>query len=429
MHATIKKSPDRLNLLYLVAMALPFVIYALIINHYAINIPYFDDFSVLLWPMNNIYSTGLHEVYVRQLFNQNGGHIPLITRLVVLLEFKTLGEIDFRLAVLLGNAGWLLTTFMLITYFRKKLQLGWAYFVPVPFLMLTINHWEAMDFTTPAWQMYWGSSFFSVLCLLSIVERRMTLAVYAFTAALFLSSGSLSLIPLTLGYCIIRKRWGDALQFLIRIIAPLAVFFYFNPPANSLTTLPGFPVMVKYVLGFMGNLVANGTWNLANIAWIQIPLGIVVIASGLYMLAKCTGNDLSKLLFVYVIILSGMALYLRSSIFPYTVSRYALYASLAVTAIYIAFAVQANRTAWKWFKPVATTCAILLWMHSIYICRAPMQYNRDSRIEAVKAYLHTDIDPDAFPALLWDFHFGKSVLLRSMELHIYDIYHGKTDEE
>lgn len=421
MNSTTKTTHDPLDILYFLAMALPFFVYGFIINHYAINIPYFDDFSVLMWPINNIYSTDVLETYLRQIFNPNGGHIPFITRLVMLAEIKTLGEMDFKLAVLLGNAGWLLTTFLLIAYFQKKLQLAWSYFLPVPFLMLTINHWEAMDFTTPAWQMYWGSSFFSVLCLLAIVEKRMTLSVYAFTAALFLCSGSLSLLPLAVGYCVFRLRWANALEFIVRAAAPLYVFFFFNPRGGDVKALPTLDVIVRYIPGFMGNLVSNGTWDLTNLAWIQIPLGIIVIALGLYILSRNSVNDLSKLLFVYVFILACMAVYLRASTFPYTVSRYALYASLAVTAIYIAFAAQASQTGWKWFQPATASIAVLLWLHSMYFCTTPLQLNKESRINGIQAYIRTDKDPASFYPLMWDFNFGKQVMDRSISLGFYNV--------
>jgi hypothetical protein len=421
MPAATTKFSTRSSVLYFMAMALPFFVYGFIINHYAVNIPYFDDFSVLLWPINNIYSTDVLETYFRQAFNPNGGHIPLITRLVVLLEIKTLGEINFKLSVLLGNVGWLLTTLMLILYFRKKLLLDWSYLIPIPFLMLTINHWEAMDFTTPAWQMYWGSSFFSVLCLVAIVEKRITLSVYAFTAALFLCAGSLSLVPLAVGYCIFRQRWANAMEFSVRSALPLYVFFYFNPPAGNLTTQPDIMIMVRYVLGFMGNLISNGTWDLVNLAWIQIPLGIFVIASGVYMMINKASNDLSKLLFLYVLVLACMAVYLRSSIFPYTVSRYALYASLAVTAIYITYAVQANQAQWKWFLPSTTIGAVLLWAFSLYVCTTPLKLNKESRINGIQAYIQTDKDPESFYPLMWDFNFGRQVMERSVGLELFNL--------
>lgn len=413
---------EKYTALLILALALPFFVYMGVINHYAINQPYWDDFSVVLVRVNAVLSGISTGAQLQEMFASNAGHLPVITRLVSLVQAKYLGGLDFKDSVLLANTGWLCTTLLLLVYFRKTLLLSWANLLPVSFLMLTINHWEAMDFVTVTWQQYWGSAFFPALCLLAIVERKTTVAVYAFTGALFLSSGALALYPLVLAYCALRMRWTDAAAFAIRAALVLLVFFYFNPPQNSVSAAPDYALMLKYIPEFMGNLVSTGKWDMSNIAWIHLPLGLVVIGLGAYMIVKLPDGDFSKLLFVYVMILGGMAAYLRGGGFAYPVSRYALFASLAATGIYAVYAarLQNNPTAKRWCLPAISAAAILVWMHSLYICQTPLQLNKTERLNGIQAYIQTDKDPSTFIPIFADFNYAQPILEKANQLGIYN---------
>jgi hypothetical protein len=135
--------------------------------------------------VNSVFATYNVGEQITTILKPNAGHIPAITRIISILQVKYLGGINFRGSLFAANFGWLLTAIMLIVYFRRTLSLSWLALLPVPFLLLNINHWESMDFITPAWQMYWGSAFFPALFFIAVVEKRMTVAVFAFTFSLF----------------------------------------------------------------------------------------------------------------------------------------------------------------------------------------------------------------------------------------------------
>ena len=251
----------------------PFAIYIGIVNHYFVNIPYLDDFSVVLDPINMALGASDLCTKIRAIFLPNAGHLPVITRLISLLQVEYLGGINFRQSLFFANAGWMLTTIILIIYFRYSLTLSWLALLPIPFFMLNINHWEAMDFVTPAWQMYWGSILFPVLLFIALIKQKITPAIYAFTCAIFLSSGGLPLYPIAIFYCLAQKRLADAASFALRAAIPLLFFFYFNPPANSVEKSLNILLTIKYIPAFMGNLVSNGKWDMSNIAWLHITLG------------------------------------------------------------------------------------------------------------------------------------------------------------
>lgn len=415
--------PQRLAVWMAGLAILPFIAYISIGYTYFLNIPYLDDLSVVLAQVNTAVSTTDLGTQIHALFTPNAGHLPVITRLVSLLQVKYLGGIDFRDSLFAANAGWIMTTLLLQFYFRRSLSLSWLALLPIPFLMLNINHWEAMDFITPAWQMYWGSVFFPVLFFIGLVEKRITLTVYAFTAAIFLSSGTLPLYPMAIAYCLFRKRWGDASSFAFRAAIPLLIFFYFNPPLNNTSNSLNIPLILKYVPAFMGNLVSTGKWDMSTIAWLHIPLGLTIIALGAVMLLTAKNADLSKLIFIYVLMLGGMAAYLRGDGFAYTVSRYALFASLAATSLYAAYAVNLQRLATnrKYIFPAAISIAVLLWLHSLLVCRTPLQLNMDGRIDGIQSYLHPE-STQGNTAMLFGGNqaYIDSTLNQAKALHVYD---------
>ncbi len=420
---TQNASTQRLQF-FLVAclMGLPFLTYLVVINRYFVNVPYWDDFSVVLAQVNKVFATYNLGDQIQAIFTPNAGHLPAITRLISILQVKYLGGIDFKASLIAANMGWLLTTALLLFYFRRTLSLSWIALLPIPFLMLNINHWEAMDFITPAWQMYWGSAFFPALCFIAIVEKRVTIAIYAFVGALFLSSGALPLYPLVIGYCLVRRRWQDTVDFALRAGMPLLIFFYFNPPSGSASKAPDLILMLKYIPAFMGNLVSTGTWDMTPIAWIQIPLGIIIIGLGARVLLKSSNGDLSKLIFIYVMILGGMAAYLRGEGFAYIVSRYALFASLAATCLYAVYAkdIQGVSKNAKWFFPAASAIAALLWVHSMYICRTPLQLNMNQHLNGIEAYLNPTEPAENYLPLVWDIAYGRPVMDEAKTWGVYN---------
>jgi hypothetical protein len=416
------KTEDRRPLWFFGFLILPFVIYTAVAYKYFQNVPYWDDFSVVLTPVNSVFATYNVGEQITTILKPNAGHIPAITRIISILQVKYLGGINFRGSLFAANFGWLLTAIMLIVYFRRTLSLSWLALLPVPFLLLNINHWESMDFITPAWQMYWGSAFFPALFFIAVVEKRMTVAVFAFTFSLFLSSGALPLYPLAIVYCLFRKRWSDGISFAFRAAIPLLVFFFFNPPSGSVSKAPDFILMTKYIPAFMGNIVSTGTWDMTSIAWLQIPIGLIVIALGLYMLLKSNIGDFSKLIFLYVLLLGGMAAYLRGAGFGYVVSRYALFASLAVTCIYAIYASEIQNSSLKikkWFLPTASIISVLLWAHSIYICQTPLALNMEGRIKGIETYIHPE-QPATQHFLVWDVESSRPIIEEAKTWHVYD---------
>ncbi len=58
-----------------------------------------------------------------------------------------------------------------------------------------------------------------------------------------------------------------------------------------------------------------------------------------------------------------------------------------------------------------------LWMHSMLVCRVPLQTNHDQRTTAMKAYIESG-DPKQLNS--WNAEQAKEVLEKSQEIGLYD---------
>lgn len=405
-----------------VILLTPFIIYIAILNYYAINAPYYDDFSVLLEPVIGIMSSPDWEQKITWLFKQNASHVPAITRLAILVQALYMNGINFKYTIVFGNLGLILTAVVLMMYFRKKYSAPLLALIPFPFLLLSLTHWESMDFVTPAWQMYWGACFFPVICFIAIIEGYAVTAALSFVIALFLSSGGLCLYPLITGFCLLNKRWLQACKFAVIAGIGLMLFFHFLPVQQGMTEPPDVLVILKFIPAFMGNIVSNGNWDLTPYQAIHTSIGAAVLLASIYAFVKLKDANLFRLVLVYVILLAGMAVYARGALYGYVPSRYATFPALAIACLCCHLLIQRLKqpaVADKVFVSSVLACSILLWLHSLYVCREPLEFNRKIRSEAIHGYAagNTDI----LNNLLWSADYGDLQLKRAKELSIYVI--------
>lgn len=403
-------------------LAVPFALYSTTVWHYSVNVPYWDDFSVILRPVAAVFSADTLRGQLAILSAPNAGHLPLLTRLVAVLQVWLTGAIDFRQSILAANLGWLLATALLLGYARRQWQLRGSALLPIPLLMLSVIHWEAMDFATPAWQMYWGSALLPLLALLAAVHGRWPLAGCAYAVALFFSSGALALLPMLGGYALYRRQWRQALPFGLLALAATALFLAINTPqvAQGAVALPAWPVALAFVPAFLGNVISNGSWILSHLAWLHIALGIGVLAAGALVLYLPARFDAAKLVFCYVLALAAMAVYLRGGEYPWVVSRYAPFALLNAATLYAALAGHWQQLPAVPSRPLlaaAIALATALWLHSYHRCLATLADNRALRLAAATQYLQAGLPGEK---LLWDVHYGATVLHEARAAGVFD---------
>lgn len=422
-------TPDLLkNRLIWLLMAVPFVAYAWVVYRYAINVPFYDDITQILWITNTIIDVKLDSPWVTEVdrpdtlhafFYPNAGHIPLITRLFTLLQFQ-LGGVNFRYSIMIANLGWVISCLLMLYYGRKHLQLSWLALLPVPYLMLAITHWESLDFTLPAWQMYWGAALFPIGMLLAMVEKRIIIALVCLFGALFTSGGSLALFPVAAAYLLYRKQWLQLVIFAVIGGLMLWLFLHFNSPGYHLKTRPDVIAIARYVLPFMGNLLSTGTWDMSAYITVHSIIGGVLLALFAWLFFTTEKQDFPKMLFAYAVLLAGMAAYKRGDQSIGGISRYSMFALMSATAVYylLMHKMRAQSPAVKAaLAGVFVIVTVAVWADSYRVDLAPLHQNRNLRIDAAKTYIETG----NAGGLMWHSEWADEIFSEAKRIGIYDI--------
>jgi len=122
----------------------PFVVYSGLVLRHACNLPFVDDYAVVLGFLSRLREGSGWLQSLDLFWHQHNEHRILLTRLVAVIQSQLAGSVNFRILIVLGNLGWLGSAFLLCHAARRRLQLPWAALVPVPALLLTPVHYESM---------------------------------------------------------------------------------------------------------------------------------------------------------------------------------------------------------------------------------------------------------------------------------------------
>ena len=107
------------------------------------------------------------EEKISLLFSQHNEHRIVFDRIVFLCHYYLFHEINFKVYIVFGNLGWILTTVMMVRYVQKNFQLPLTHLLPIPYLLLSFTHLENMFFAMAAIQNYWFV-FFAVAFLMCL---------------------------------------------------------------------------------------------------------------------------------------------------------------------------------------------------------------------------------------------------------------------
>lgn len=404
-------------------LAIPFIAYGLIVFHYVVDIPFLDDYVNPLDLTNQAIAAPTLSKKLSLLAVPMNGHLPFFPRLLLYAQFLMGVEAPVRTALYVSNLGWVLTTLLLLVYSRRVYAIPLHYLVPVPYLMLSIIHWEAMDFYSAAFQMYWGSGLFSIAGIIALVSGLPLLAAVLFLAGLFTSSGTLAVYPACILYVAIAKQWRVGLRFALYSIPVLCLYFYVVSSTQQLQPFPGLMRLIRYVFEFMGNVSSTGKWDLTQHATLHVLIGIFVISSAVVLSLRVAGHYAAKTIFAYVIFMAAMAAYSRIHTFEHAVSRYAMYSLLAAAAVYILFCAYCVSTADRHQKAKQTALLLVtlgsagLWVHGVVLCRIPLQTNHDQKLAGMQKYIDGGNPADLFS---WNAEHAAKVLAESQKTGLYD---------
>ena len=211
------------NIISLIFIITPILFYYYKVWKHAYNLPYSDDYMAVLGFMNQYLEAANGWEKIKLIFSQHNEHRIAFDRVIILLQYYLMGEINFTVLIWIGNLGVLFTALAFYLIF-KDLNKPLIYFTPVILLLFHLQHWENMAFAMAGLQNFYIGVFI-LFCLYFLNKNQknsnfILAGVFAIVAT-FTSSNGFFVFPVGFLLLLLNK------QRLYKIISWLLLGFTF----------------------------------------------------------------------------------------------------------------------------------------------------------------------------------------------------------
>jgi len=257
-----------------IGIIFPPAIYFYFVYSYSLNLPFADDFTNLDQVMNIIQASNFNEGFSILLSDGNQEHRKVFLRIIYILSYAMLGEIDFTVLILIGNFSLVILMYLffhIVNVPRKNL----FYFIPISILLFQLQSWTHMTWTAPAIQLY--MFVFTGLTFYFCCKK----SNLGFFSAIFFAMASVSTyavgwFTMALGWLIliINKRYRHSIVWaLVSLIFGFFYFKNFHSSANissGIQTFDGFKNFLIFYFSFLGSALSP------NKIYIAASFGIIL---------------------------------------------------------------------------------------------------------------------------------------------------------
>jgi len=311
---------------------------------YSSHMPISDDYGAVLLFLNNYVQTENLLDKLHAFFLQHNEHRIVFNRLIEVIQLKLFGEVNFKVLILIGNLGWLLTLYLLWVYIKRKNIISpWA-FIPVVLIMLSFSHSALMTWAMASLQNYW-QLYFSILTIYFMTTHRFMYVIFLIPMAFFTGGGGIALMPIVFFYYLSKKLWKKSIIiFLLSIILVYIYFIGFHYQSNKIErdifsiVFENYQRFTIYCLSFLGNI--------AEVSFLAISLGTILLGLFLFLIKKTFKHDpfiAWSLLFICLIVLMASLARSEGGVSQALSSRYAIYSSLFMVLVYLQYLLQYRR--------------------------------------------------------------------------------------
>lgn len=334
---------------------IPFVLVGWTVITYALNLPYWDDFQIqdhLLLLKSS--STGQKLVHF---FDQHWEHRIIWTRLVFVLFAKINGTLNYYGLTLIGVSGLAVTVGILFAVFRW-LSYPLLYFVPVPFLIVTLQSYENLIWAMASIQNFWVLAF-ALGAFYGLAQNTLTARLLALSLGVFatFSSGNGALILISgLFVLVYQRQWRFLALWAMTTVLSLIGYFYtyqrisFFPSPFRYPIVDWFKAFFVFLGAFanpspnasMGLLSAEATlWLTAVLGVVVVVVAVVFLLSVLRLFLAIRADRLSSFFlgcFLFLLATAAITVYSRVGFAGpgYLLqSRYKVYSALALSIVYL----------------------------------------------------------------------------------------------
>jgi hypothetical protein len=254
------------NLLAVFLIFFPIIIFYLVFQKYAVNIPHWDDFAVRNTLAKILETNSIFEK-IKLLFSQHNEHRILLTRLSAWLVFLLQGTLNLKGLMLIGFFA-LFGILVILFQISKKYNSPLYAFVPISFILFNIGLFENTFWGMASVQNF-GVVFFAFLTLYWLVFSIENQNKYYFYLSLiscfigvFTSSNGI-IIPLVgCLVLLVQQRKKELFIWLGGSITFIIVFFFNfqkNPDNVVKTNFSDFKSIIKGLFATLGSVLDSST--------------------------------------------------------------------------------------------------------------------------------------------------------------------------
>ena len=259
-------------------VVLPILIYFGVVNAFAVNVFFADDFHLLktiVWSQEANTFTEKFKLF----FQQHNEHRIIFPRLLAYTDYLIEGQINWRTLIFFGNMAWVSILFFLWKIFRSS-QINPWYFVPIPFVFLQAQYYDNLTWTLSILQqsfiVFWA---FLLIYLLS--RQHFNWALLVGVVATFTHGNGLFLFLVAFVLLFLQKKWQILGWWIFTFVVLLFIYFadYRNGQNSNVGQSLANPIQL--MSGFFA------FWGSGMAVFFSSPLASVGFGILLFCLISC----------------------------------------------------------------------------------------------------------------------------------------------
>lgn len=323
------------------------ILYILTVLKYSVNMPYWDDYNAVIGFLNNYVEILGFWPTIDLILSHHNEHRIVFSRIVELVQFKLIGEVNFLYLIIIGNLGWFLVLAFLWKYASQR-GVTTTQFLPVVLFMLSFNHYELMTWAMASISQYY-QVLFSIVAIYFLVTNKTIFALLFLIVSVFTVGGGVVLIPLFSLYFLLKRDWknlGLTIGVSILVLLTYFVFLDYTKPGHhpSITeTLLNPALLIAYVLSFIGSTLLTFMSGDAIYRYAVVFFGVFFLVLYAFIAKRLYKNQ--PFLFWLILFIIATATLTGLSRAGFGVgqalsSRYGIYSVLLLSVIYLAYLLE-----------------------------------------------------------------------------------------
>lgn len=182
-----------LNLAAIIILSMVVLYYYYFIITYSINFPFYDDFDAIL---NFLHKYIIHPGPVERIqlmFRQHNEHRLVFAKALTIIQYHLMGQVNFRLLILIGNSSLVLILVLLYKSFLPLNNYRSLFVIPVSLLLFNFRFEEVSFMAIASMQFPWVLCFalLSLYFLFKTGQYSIYLAVLFASIATFTSANGM----------------------------------------------------------------------------------------------------------------------------------------------------------------------------------------------------------------------------------------------